>query len=132
MLAEATAHRDLLNAPGAAPTGHLRAMLEDPRFNIFYDTGTLIVVCAKRMGEFVTADARLAAENLMLAACALGLGTCCIGFALALHEPAIKAELGIPTDVDAIAPIIVGVPRGQTPPVPRKPPVVLRWIGLPG
>jgi hypothetical protein len=27
----------------------------------------------------------------------------------------------------AIAPIIVGVPAGETPPVPRKPPEILTW-----
>jgi len=27
----------------------------------------------------------------------------------------------------AIAPIIVGLPAGETPPVPRKPPQVLCW-----
>jgi hypothetical protein len=38
------------------------------------------------------------------------------------------AELGIPADVQAFVPIIVGVPRGETPTIPRKPAVVLNWI----
>ncbi|HYL56476.1 MAG TPA: nitroreductase family protein [Gemmatimonadales bacterium] len=106
-----------------------RHLLADPNFNIFYDASTLIVICGKPLGGFVTADCWLAAENLMLAACALGLGTCCIGFAVpVLNAPEVKRELGIPTDVTAVAPIIVGVPRGVTPPVPRRPPEVLRWI----
>jgi nitroreductase len=82
------------------------------------------------LGTFVTADCWLAAENLMLAACAMGLGTCCIGFAVpVLNAPDVKRELGIPADVTAVAPIIVGVPRDATPPVPRKGPDVLRWVG---
>lgn len=73
----------------------------------------LIVVCAKPMGPFVSADCWQAAENLMLAASALGLGTCCIGSAIpALNSPEAKSELGIPADVEAVAPIIVGVPSG--------------------
>ena len=129
MRAEATAHRDLLRAPGATPGGRHLAMLDDPDFNIFYDVGALIVICGKRLGSFVTADCWLATENLMLAACALGLGSCCIGLALpALHVPEVKSELGIPADTDAVAAVIVGVPRGETPPVPRRPPEILRWL----
>lgn len=37
----------------------------DPEFNIFYNAGTLIVICGKPMGPFVIADCWLAAENLM-------------------------------------------------------------------
>jgi nitroreductase len=127
---EEAKHRELLRAPGVSPPGssHL-ALLSDPHFNIFYDAGTLIAICGRPMGPFVEADCWLAAENLMLAACAMGLGTCCIGFAIpALNTPAVKQELGIPAEVTAVAPIIVGIPSGPTPPVPRKPPAILRWV----
>jgi nitroreductase len=97
-------------------------------FDIFYDAGTLVVICARPLGPFVTADCWLAAENLILAATAQGLGTCVIGFAVAaLNTPDIKAALDIPADETAVAPIIVGVPKGETPPVGRKEPVVLHW-----
>ncbi len=127
---EAGQHRPLLQAPGAASSeAHLAAMLADPAFNIFYNAGTLIVICARPMGSFVVADCWLAAENLMLAACALELGSCCIGLAIPmLNTPGVKRELGIPEDVTAVAPIILGVPAGVTPPVPRKAPDILSWI----
>ncbi len=129
MHAKASAHRDLLRAPGAAPANRHLTGFEDPDFNIFYDASTLIVICGKPFGQFVVADCWLAAENLMLAACALGLGTCCIGSALpALHTPEVKREFGIPDDIDAVAAVIVGVSRDETPPVPRKPPEILRWL----
>jgi nitroreductase len=125
---EATKHRDLLKAPGVSAASDHLALLTNPDFNIFYDAGTLIVICGRPLGTFVTADCWLAAENLMLAACAMGLGTCCIGFAVpVLNAPDVKRELGIPADVTAVAPIIVGVPKGTTPAVPRKAPEVLRW-----
>lgn len=99
-----------------------------PDFNIFYDAGTLIVIYGKPKGVFVAADCWLAAENLMLAARAHGLGSCVIGFAAAaLDSPEWKAELGVPPDWTAHAPIIVGVPRGETPAVPRKPPEIVAW-----
>lgn len=118
-----------LHAPGdLRARDDFAARLADPNFSIFYDASTLIVICAKPLGPFVAADCWLAAQTLMLAACALGLGTCCIGLALpALNSPEAKAELGIPADVTAIAPIILGVPAGSTPGVPRRDPEILSW-----
>ena len=108
--------------------GHALDIFQQPEFNIFYDSGTLIVICGKHTGPFVTADCWLAAENLMLAACALGLGTCVIGSAVGgLNTPQLKARLGIPEEMTAIAPIIVGVPGGATAASPRKPAQVLAW-----
>jgi nitroreductase len=127
---EAIRHRQLLHAPGLSRSEeHLARMLADPAFNIFYDAGTLIVICARPKGAFVTADCWLAAENLMLAAYGLGLGSCVIGFAVPLlNTPEVKRELQIPADVLAVAPIIVGVPAGATPAVPRKAPEILSWV----
>lgn len=99
-----------------------------PPENIFYNAGTLIVIYGKPMGRFVVADCWLAAENLMLAACAMGLGTCVIGLAVsALNTPEWKAELNAEPDMTAYAPIIVGVPSAQTPQTPRKAPQILAW-----
>ena len=105
------------------------ATLENPSYNIFYDASTLIVICRRTAGSFADADCWLAAENVMLAAPGLGLGTCCIGFALAvLSAPDIKHELCIPDEGAAVAPIIVGFPSGTTKRVARRPPEILRWI----
>ena len=114
--------------PVLARGSHAAALLSQPDFNIFYDAGTLIVICARPLGSFVVADCWLAAENLMLAACAMGFGTCCIGFGVPVfNRPEVKAELGIPPDVVAIAPIILGVPRDEAPQTPRKEPDILCW-----
>ncbi len=113
---------------GVERTGHAFNDFSSPDFNIFYDAGTLIVICARPIAPFVAADCWLAAENLMLAACAMGLGSCVIGSALpALNLPEFKAELSIPADYSAIAPIIVGHPSGGTPATPRKEPRILGW-----
>ena len=117
-------------APRTHPdqASRLLDVLAQPDFNIFYNAGTLIIICARPKGPFVVADCWLAAENLMLAACAMGLGSCVIGFAVpALNTPEIKAELGIPADCTAIAPIIVGVSSGETPRTTRKEADILAW-----
>jgi nitroreductase len=99
-----------------------------PDFNIFHGADTLIVICAKPSSQFVTADCWLAAENLMLTACAIGLGSCVIGSAVAtLNIHKVKTELGIPDEYSTIAPIIVGVPVGHTPATTRKEPMILSW-----
>lgn len=114
---------------GLERAGHNLETLLQPDFNIFYDAGTLIVICANAMGPFTTADSWLAAENLMLAACAMGLGTCVIGTSLpALNIASVKAELGIPERYSAIAPIIVGHPSGETAISSRKEPLVLAYL----
>jgi nitroreductase len=129
-IAAEPAFRHLHDADGKAHSGDgFKRLVADPGFNIFYDAGTLIVIGTRPVSPFAAADCWLAAENLMLAACAMGLGTCCIGFAVAvLNTPEAKRELGIPADVTVVAPIIVGVPRGTPAPVGRKPPEIARWV----
>ena len=119
-------------APGdgqaAIVRGAFRKRLEEPAFNLFYEAPALVVICARRPNPFVVADCWLAAENLMLAATALGLGSCCIGAATrALNSPEIKALLRLPADVQAIAPIVVGTPTGIAAPVPRREPNIIWW-----
>ena len=96
--------------------------------SVFYNAGTLIVIGARTVTPFVVADCWLAAENLMLAACALGLGSCVIGSAVpALNTPDAKVAAGIPADVTAIAPIVVGVPSGTVAPALRRDPEIVAW-----
>ena len=129
--------KEMLREPSAAvgwgSSGQLHgehpAMLDDPVFNIFYDAGTLIAICLRQEGPFAQADCWLAAQNLMLAATAKGLGSCCIGFAVrVLNTPEAKRELGVPAEGVVVAPIIVGYARGEIPGVPRKAPQILAWI----
>lgn len=99
-----------------------------PDFNIFYNASTLIIICARPNGKYVVADCWLAAENLMLAASSLDLGSCIIGSAVtAINTPEIKEELGIPADLSAVVPIIVGIPDGETPPTSRMEPKIISW-----
>lgn len=97
-------------------------------FDPFHGAGTLVVVGARGEGHYAQADCWLAAENLMLAAHAMGLGTCVIGCAVdVLNAPEWKAKLGVPSDVVAVAPIVVGFPSGETLETSRKPPDVVAW-----
>lgn len=102
--------------------------LTDPDFQIFYHAPVLIVISAQAQGPWIVEDCALAAENLMLAACAEGLGSCWIGFAQGyLNTPEGKELLGIPLSWVPVAPIIVGHPKSVPPPVARHEPVI-RWV----
>ena len=125
---EAKAHM-LATMPASPHSGHFRSLLGDPAYQIFYHAPVLILISGAAPGPWIVEDCALAAENLMLAAHAAGLGSCWIGFAqsfLATVEG--KAALGLPAACVPAAPIIVGHPKAAPPPVPRKPPEI-RWVG---
>ncbi|MCX7780927.1 MAG: nitroreductase [Negativicutes bacterium] len=105
-----------------------RGALSSPEFNIFYNAPTLIIIYAKPAGPHPATDCCLAAQNLMLAAHAVGLGTCWIGFAAPLLNLAdVKNELGIPMQYDAVAPLILGYPADKGVYIPRQEPEILCW-----
>ena len=110
--------RSLVEAAVMAPT----AMGNEP-------WAFAIIICANKDNPTAVADCWLAAENLMLAALAMGLGTCLIGAVLlAMHDEEQKIKLGIPADYEAIVPIIVGFPRGTVVSSKRKRPLILNWV----
>ena len=114
---------------GLEHAGHSFDIFKYPDYNIFYDATTLILICGRTSAPSYSADCWLAAENLMLAACAMGLGSCVVGSALpALNTPKTKVLLNIPDNFIAVAPIIVGYPDDEIVPVMRKNPVILANI----
>jgi nitroreductase len=119
----------LKTMPTGSPLAQYRPSLSDPAFNIFYGASILVVVSATSREEGASEDCALAAQNFMLAAHALELGTCWIGFARPwLNEPEAKADLGLPANYFPIAPIIVGHPKGVPEVHPRREPEII-WVG---
>lgn len=105
-----------------------RALMEKETFHIFYHAPALIVVYAKNPALHPHEDCALAAQNLMLTAADLGLGTCWIGFSIYhFNSDKIKKELNIPEEYEAIAPIIVGYPQTDHLPITKKDPEILCW-----
>jgi len=107
---------------------HYRDMLTNPEFNIFYNASSLIIIYAKPHGAHPQGDCCLAAQNLMLTAHSLDLGTCWIGFAQTfLDLPELKKELGVPAQYNVVAPIIVGYPKGRIPQLSKDLPEIIFW-----
>jgi nitroreductase len=102
--------------------------LSDPQFDIFHGATTLVVICSRGTEWWETAGCWLAAENLMLAAAALGLGTCCIGAAVdALNTAEMRLELAVSPNLTPVAAIVVGVPAQPSDPLERRPADVIAW-----
>jgi nitroreductase len=121
----------LLAAPEQELPSRLREMLGNPEFQIFYHAPVLILISVRRNGPWAVEDCALAAQNLMLAARAQGLGTCWIGFAQGwLQTSEGKTALGLPAACLPVAPIIVGRPISIPPQVSRRHPQVC-WVGRP-
>jgi len=119
----------LATMPAGPHADHFASMLSDANFHIFYHAPVLILISALAQGPWIIEDRALAAENLMLAAFAAGLGTCWIGFAQSfLNTSEGKKTLGLPAAWVPVAPIIVGHPKIVPPPVPRREPQI-RWVG---
>jgi nitroreductase len=104
------------------------ALYDNPDFDIFHGASTLIVIFAERGQWHATEDCCLAAQNLMLAAYGLGLGTCPIGFARPwLDQPETKRELDVPEHCAAVFPLVLGFPASQPAPTPRAEPGIVSW-----
>jgi nitroreductase len=106
----------------------LRGHAPDPHFELFHGGAALIVVCATDGKTQSAEDCCLAAENLMLAAHAQGLGSCWVGFARPwLSQSQVKAALGIPAVLHPVAPIVIGHPRSSNQAAARNPAKIV-WI----
>lgn len=105
-----------------------RPLFSNPEFNIFYHAPALLTVFAKPAGPNPSCDCTLAAQNIMLAAHSLGLGSCWIGFAqMSLNTPELKEQLGIPQEYIAVAPIIIGHPSKASIEIFKREPQILFW-----
>lgn len=103
-------------------------LYENPSYDLFHGADTLIVIYSTSGPLHPNEDCCLAAENLMLAAYGLGLGTCPIGYARPwLDLPETKRELGVPEHYCAVFPLVVGYPAGLTEAPPREEPNVVSW-----
>jgi nitroreductase len=118
----------LASLPPGPHAERFRARLSDPNSDIFYGAPALVVISALAEGPWVVEDCAMAAQTLMLAAFAEGLGSCWIGLAQSfLNTPEGKAEIDAPPAWVQVAPIIVGWPKSFPEPTPRKAPEI-HWL----
>jgi len=107
----------------------LKAVASSSRDIIFYNAPAIVFILTK-MQAFNLEACACAAENMMLAAWSIGIGSCWIGFAkfLELNKNAMK-EIGIPDDYNIAACIAFGYPARIPKAAVRKPTAgIVNWI----
>lgn len=106
-----------------------RPILENEEYDVFYGAPALVVIQGPRGDQVGLLDCLLAAENLILAAHAKGLGTCFMGFLLLARESLeIRRALAVEDGYEIVAPIIVGASDAipQSPPERQTPHIA--WV----
>jgi len=80
---------------------------------LFHGATAVILIGGKKGGSSPLEDALLASQNILLAAHAMGLGSCLIGFAVEAmkRDPSIKQKIGIPPDESIYSVIALGYPK---------------------
>jgi len=115
-------------ARGSSLEARFADMLANREYQIFYNAPVLVVISAPATLQWATEDCALAAQNLMLAACARGLGSCWIGFAQAwLNTQSGRAAIELDSGQRVVAPVIIGYPQDTASPVARRAPTI-HWI----
>ncbi len=112
----------------------LREFDETGRDRLFHGATAAIVIATRPGASCPREDALLAAQNILLAAHTMGIGTCLIGFAVEAmrRDRSIQRALGIPDDEAVHAVIALGKPAvTYLRPAGRKP-VPIRCADLPG
>jgi nitroreductase len=99
------------------------AEMPDP---IYYSAPVVIFVIGN--GRYADHSCPLACENMMIAAHALGLGSCWVGFgAVAVEDPDVQAMLELREGDAIFGPLLFGFPKTVPTRPPKKEPKV-KWI----
>lgn len=93
----------------------LRQYREEGRDRLFFKAPAVIMVSSGPDASCASEDALLATQNMILAAHAMGFGTCLIGFAVEAmkHAPDLKISIGIPKTEPVYSVIAIGQAKDQ-------------------
>ena len=94
---------------------------DKPDFSVFFNAPAVVVICGFEDGHGqALQDCNRAGQNLMLSACARGLGTCWVGSPMLwLRDPATCAALSVPDQYRPHAALTLGYPAGVPSARPR-------------
>ncbi|RLF61647.1 MAG: nitroreductase family protein [Thermoplasmata archaeon] len=107
----------------------LNAISSSEKDNIFFNAPVVVFIVTEDKA-FYDESCACAAQNMMLAAWSLGIGSCWIGFAKFLElNPALMEKIGVPEGHHISACIILGHAAHVPKPQIRKPMAdIIRWI----
>jgi nitroreductase len=101
---------------------------KDPNFNPFGGAPTVILITADKTARFAEIDCALAAENILIAAESLGLGSLIMTSTELLFKSEkgeeLKKELGVPERYEHVCVVALGYKDENPPAKPRRKDVV--------
>jgi len=90
--------------------------------------GAPVIIFCIGTAAHAAQECAMVCQNMMLAATALGLGSCCVGFgARVTHDEEIVEALELKDNEKIYGPIVVGYPEIYPDAPPKKPPAI-KWI----
>ncbi len=111
--------------------GGVNAATSDPDYHIFFHAPTVILQLADRRAiGGVDYDSGICAQNMVLAAHALGLGTCYVGLidGLKLHAKFRKEVLGVTDPFEIVMALTLGYPQGDINTLVRRERARIAWF----
>lgn len=102
----------------------LLKMANNPKFNVFYEAPTVIIVSHRDDAMTPVEDISAATQNILLQAETMDLGTCWNGFVFGIfrgsHREAYTKELQIPEGYTPFHAIAVGYPKMKVKNAPKR------------
>ena len=111
--------------------GGMNTVVSDPDYDVFFGAPTLIIILADKRGiGSYELDTGICGQNMVLAAHAMGLGTCYIGLIDGLQfYKKFQKQLGIEEPFEIVTSFTLGYPKGQIDNVVKREKARVNWIG---
>jgi nitroreductase/NAD-dependent dihydropyrimidine dehydrogenase PreA subunit len=111
--------------------GGLNAVTSDPDYHTFFNAPTMILILAdKRAIGGTRLDIGICAQNMVLTAHALGLGTCYVDLITksVAFDKKIQKRLGINDPFEIATTLAIGYPQGKIDSPVRREPQRVQWL----
>lgn len=111
---------------------HFKSLATNDKYKVFYNAPTAIIISGDSKSYSPELDCSAAAENIMLAAKALGVGSCWIGSMQYIfgngNNDALKKDLEIPEGFKPLIAISLGYAANETSKAPDRKPNKVNFI----
>ncbi len=112
--------------------GGLNAVTSDPDFHLFFNAPAMILFLAdKRAIGGTDLDLGICAQNMVLTAHSLGLGTCYVDLITKAldYDRKFRKKLGITYPFKIVTSLAIGYPKGKIDGIVRREQPRVKWIG---
>ena len=121
--------RPRMAAAGSHVSREQPSIADDPALtDAFYGAPTVVTLFGPKNFLFAQEDCAAAAENMLLAAAGLGLGSCFLmGPMAAFSDPALRARLELPEGYEPLVGVALGYAAPEHPAAPERTDAGITW-----